>query len=608
MSVSPIEDGLDELNSDEKKQLREDMQRAAVRDILPTLAIVIIAIGVIYLFLNSVIDSVWFDVWAIGSVLVQLARFPLLKLSMSKPYSRRMDAVVLLSQAIGGLCWATLLLFWRSDMSVLLQLMFVLAPIGVCLGSVTSAGAWPSYSLAVIASAKIPFFMYALVSQADGLLTLTVPMLIFLALDVTLLRNYNRRLRESFELRIRNHRLINDLTAQNTNLERARKDSLIAADAKSDFLARMSHELRTPINGVMGSADMLSRTGMNASQQRWIETIQSSSDEMLTMVNQLLDHSRINDGKLVLDERTFDLPQCIFGCVEQQKNDHPNGDLKLNLSQSLPELFVADNYRLIQVLNQIIDNARKFSDNGEIVVDVGVFDSANTNAHDFETEQFISIDVVDNGIGIPADKMDTIFTDLEQLDGSMSRRYGGAGLGLTLSRQFVKLMGGRLSVQSTEGSGSTFSIQLPMRIPEQKEQQTTAQNEFSGLNVLVAEDNLVNQVVLESMLEELGCVVTLADDGNEALAAMKNTTFDVVFMDCQMPGMDGLEATTAARQEGIDVPIVAVTANALVGDRELCLESGMNDYVTKPVTQETIAQTLSHWLAAGSSNAMVANG
>jgi len=584
--------GQAELDASGVKRLHHEMQQAAIRDIVPTLALVLVAVLVIYYALNSHISTIWFDVWAIVTAAVQVPRYIVLRLCMNKPMTRGRVNAVLYSQVIGGLCWAALLLFWRNDMATSLQLLFVLAPIGVCLGSVTSAGAWPSFSLAVIGSAKLPFFLWAAVIQAEGLLILTVPMAVFVLLDVALLRNYHRRLKESFELRIRNQSLIDDLTAKNVNLERAQREALQAADAKSDFLARMSHELRTPINGVIGSADMLTRTTLDGSQRRWLETIRGSGDDMLSMVNQLLDHSRINDNELVLNEHTFDIKQSIGGCIEAQLSNHPDAQIELSVDESVPPLMIADSFRINQVLDHVINNARKFSHNGKVDVAVDVVTDIDAEAGDSE---FLRIAVSDTGIGIPEDKLDSIFSDLEQLDGSMSRRFGGSGLGLTLSRQFVALMQGQLTVQSQEGAGSTFSVVLPLRVPDAETGVSYEDAALVGLKILIAEDNPVNQLVLESMLEELGCEVSLADDGVEALAAMNDASFDMVFMDCQMPEMDGLQATSAAREQGFEAPIVAVTANALTGDRERCIASGMNDYVTKPVTRDTIAGILKRY-------------
>jgi len=253
---------------------------------------------------------------------------------------------------------------------------------------------------------------------------------------------------------------------------------------------------------------------------------------------------------------------------------------------------VADNQRVTQVLNHLIDNARKFSDDGQIDVFIDIDENGDQPASDTSSVRFA---VKDDGIGIPEHKIEALFTDLEQVDGSMSRRYGGSGLGLTLTRQLIKLMGGELHVESIEGKGSTFAAVLPFALAKDDCQENMGAADFSDVSVLVAEDNPVNQVVLEAMLEELGCQVTLADDGGEALVAMTGTDFDMVFMDCQMPEMDGLEATSAARRQGVEVPIVAITANALYGDRERCIESGMNDYVTKPVTQRTIVNLLDRW-------------
>jgi len=598
------------MNEDLTPRLHDAMQRAAVRDIGNTLFIVILAIATIYYFINPHVKTIWFDVWAISSVVVQVVRLVQLKSYKDKQLTVTMRRLVIMSQAVGGFCWAALLVFWHHDMSIAHQLMFVLGPIGVGLGSVTSAGAWPSFSITTILSSKVPFLFYAAISQAEGLLTLMVPMALFIVMDLTLLKNYHRRIKESFALRIHNQSLIQHLTDKNAHLKEAEQRALQAANAKSDFLARMSHELRTPINGVIGSADMLSRTELDEKQDTWLSTIQRSSDDMLRLVSQLLDHARINDGQVSLDAREFDVRQCIDSCVERKLDDNPYAAIHLVVSDDVPEQLLADSFRLTQVLEHLVDNAHKFSDNRQVNILIDVIENPLLGVQDEAVPSSLRIAVSDDGIGIPEDKLDTIFADLEQLDGSMSRRYGGSGLGLTLAQQLVTLMGGELLVQSEEGRGSTFTIQIPMTVVEQVASVETGAEErgnLTGLNVLVAEDNMVNQVVLESMLEELGCQVTLADDGIEALTAMTEANFDMVFMDCQMPGMDGLEATTAARDKGVAVPIVAVTANALSGDRERCIDAGMDDYLAKPVTQSHVAEMLHRW-SFGSAEPVMAAG
>jgi len=478
-----------------EKRLHDEMQQAAVRDIIPTLGIVIIAVIVVYYVMNPVINS----------------RFGILLPSINKPLTKGRYNAVFYGQALGGLCWAALLLFWRNDMTIAQQLMFVLAPIGVCLGSVTSAGAWPAFSLAVIGAAKIPFFIAAAIVQAEGLITLTIPMMVFVLLDVTLLKNYHKRLRDSFEMRIRNQALIDDLTAKNVNLERAQQEALQAADAKSDFLARMSHELRTPINGVIGSADMLTRTELNEPQQRWLETIRGSGDDMLLLVNRLLDHSRINSNELVLNEHTFEIEQSIQGCVDTQLTNHPESEIELTLDDSVPNAMIADSFRINQVLDHLIDNARKFSHNGKVSVSV---DTVTDGDADEGSSEFLRIAVTDTGIGIHEDKLATIFTDLEQIEGGMSRRFGGSGLGLTLSRQLVKLMKGQLSVQSREGAGSTFTVVLPLNTPDITQPIKAVHADLVGLNVLVAEDNPVNQLVYG-----------LSDAGNGRTASNQRSSY-----------------------------------------------------------------------------------
>lgn len=592
-----------------RKGLHQAMQQCAVRDILPTLAIVMLGVLVVYFSLADHIESVWFEVWAACAMSTQCLRFVVIFTSIDIEIRRERYASIIASQVLGGAVWAWLLVFWQNDLSIGLQTLFVMAPILVSLGSVTSAGAWPPFAIAVVLATKVPFFVGVAIFQPSGVMTLVLPMCVFLLLDGALLRNYHRRVRDSFEMRIRNQRLIHDLTDQNESLQLAQNEALQAADAKTDFLARMSHELRTPINGVIGGADVLSRTDLNESQRRWLNTVKRSGDDMLVLVNQLLDHTRIKHAEFDLNETAFDLAQSLKRCVAQFRIEHGSALIHLDIDPQFPRQVLGDSQCVIQAVEHLVKNALKFSDNGRVNIRL------DRTVADTESGAAVRISVSDNGIGIPSDKLSAVFTDLEQVDGSMSRRFGGTGLGLTLTRQLVNLMGGRITLQTQEGIGSTFTLILPlsavqedvpqgnrcasvMRMDDQPQgtsvmSESSTSLDFTTLQVLVAEDNPVNQMLLESMLETLGCTVTLADDGEQALTAMMSRAFDMVFMDCQMPNMDGLQAATHARDNGLHMPIVAVTANALCGDRERCLGSGMNDYVTKPVTQDTIARMLS---------------
>ena len=431
--------------------------------------------------------------------------------------------------------------------------------------------------------------------------TIIVPMAFFLGIEMVMLKNYYKRQKDAVHVRLKNQSLISELKGKNSNLARAQREAQQAATAKSEFLARMSHEVRTPINGVSGGADMLTRTELTADQLGWVNTIRSSSEDILVLINELLDHTHINNNELELNQHTFQLEACLQNSMSRLEEAHPDAALSIQFSENVPDTIFSDSLRVTQVLEHLVDNACKFSQNGEVNVVVDLTTDVAINKTNTET---LRIKVTDDGIGIPVDKRESIFADLEQIDGGMSRQFGGMGIGLTLSKQLVTLLGGMLTVDSDEGRGSTFTVLLPLHSVGDSPQASGTQSSLAGLRVLVAEDNLVNQLMLEAMLEQLDCVVTLAEDGHEALEAMKEHDFDMVFMDCQMPRMSGLEATAAARDQGVEAPIVAVTANTEAGDRERCLKSGMNDYVTKPVNQQTIASILERYTSGLESDSM----
>ncbi|MCL2710140.1 MAG: response regulator [Planctomycetaceae bacterium] len=392
---------------------------------------------------------------------------------------------------------------------------------------------------------------------------------------------------------------VSELKKMQETLKIARDAAESASRAKGSFLANMSHEIRTPMSGIIGLTDLLATSDLDPKQREYVDLVRSSAAALLTIINDILDHSKIEAGKLLIESYTFDLRRLIqeLAFSFSQTAQHKSVYFQAVVSPDVPQYVLGDANRLRQVLGNFLSNAVKFTAKGNVELRVSPLTTSTK-------PDVVRFEIADTGIGITENQLARLFQPFEQADVSTSRQYGGTGLGLVISKKLTEMMGGNAGCRSKYGVGSVFWCELPLpetsgtRSPSEKN--VTASVEKTA-HILLVDDVKVNLIVLSSMLQQWGHHIETATDGIQAIEMMKHHQYDLVFMDCQMPGMDGYECTQKIRtpETGVldpQVPIVAVTAHAMTGDKERCLASGMDDYISKPIDQGELQSKITKWV------------
>ena len=533
--------------------------------------------------------------WVATIIAISLGRLALnLAFARAKPEGQNLKLWrnrFIVGVAIAGTAWGIAGWFYFQGDQIVARLLSIVILVGLNAGGARSLASVPiSYRIYVVTTLLPIMVRFWRLPGGDGWALSLVTVTYALFLNNTTRLHYGD-LRQLYRLIFENQDLV-------VNLSEAKERAEAASRAKSHFLAAMSHEIRTPMNGIVGMLQVLRDSPITARQQQQLDIASGSADTLLRLLNDILDFSKIESGKLDFESITFDLRQTIQEVAELMKPsaDEKGLDLRVELRSDLPARVIGDAVRLKQVLLNLTGNGIKFTERGHVGIQATVVRQS-------ERDVTLRFAVTDTGIGIDEAAKARLFHLFTQGDSSMTRRFGGTGLGLAISQRLVQRMNGNIEIDSVKGEGSEFrfEITLPIGVALSDDAAVEAASapRLNG-RILVVEDDRVNQRVIALMLEKLGLTSSIVADGAAAVEVATTDSWDAVLMDCQMPVMDGFEATRRIRKnlDGRNLPIIALTANAMSGDREACLEAGMDDFLAKPVRLPELRASLQKWLVS----------
>ncbi len=590
---------------------------------LAEIAMAVTWTGLLWNNLPRLVLSVWLGMMALLFLYRAAVHYYMLDdankvLNIDAGIVRRWYLVAVLLTGAGWGISSTLMFPYNEINQIVLAFMLVgVSAIGVTYASV----AWVYYGY--VGLVLLPLMIQLFSIGGDVYYALSAMTGFFLVVMVMAAYRMHKLSNAELKLSYKNEALIAELTEASQNLEslninlkdeiwhgkqieaelqEAKEKAEKMSQAKGEFLANMSHEIRTPMNGVTGTLQLLEESELNESQLEYVRTANKSAEALLAILNDILDLSKIEAGKLNFEIIPFDLREIVQDLVtlHSLKAEQQNVFLNCDIDAGVPETLRGDPTRLRQILVNLVSNALKFTKQGEVSILVEAL-----SRHDNHID--IKVQVKDTGIGIPKEVQESLFQAFTQADGSTTRKYGGTGLGLAIVSQLVEMMGGELGVESAEGEGATFWFVIPFEISLFVVKHTDhsgpkAVPEMLSGKILLVEDNAVNQMVASKMLEKIGLTSTIANHGGEALALLEEEKFDLVLMDCQMPEMDGFDATRQLRLKNTKsisdtvMPVIAMTANVMDGDKQRCLDVGMDDYLGKPVKMDELEDVLRRWL------------
>jgi signal transduction histidine kinase/ActR/RegA family two-component response regulator len=510
-----------------------------------------------------------------------------------------------------GLAWGGMGVYMLDEHNLRIGAIFVAATFGLAGGAVAFLAYEQRIYVAYLAGLMVPPALRAIALGSELGMIAGVMILVFLAVLVRTGAQFQQRFVQSVRTRHENEHLIADLRHANQALaaevaqrqlmeskERAAREEAERANlAKSEFLATMSHEIRTPLNAIAGFSGLLVARRLPTEEQEYAEHVYAAAQSLRHMVTDVVDFSKIESGQLELDTQPFDLDDILRQVRVAHEFNALQKDLQFSVSiePDLPRRLIGDGGRLWQILMNLVSNAVKFTPHGSVRLIV----SREADARPGRAALCFAVE--DTGVGVPPERQERIFEQFTRADVATGRKFGGTGLGLTICRRLARLMGGDITVHSTPGKGSQFRARLPFAIDAGAggvREAAQAEAHWPGKQVLVVDDNQINLKLATLMLQKMGVQTTTAESGAGALEACRTAHYDAIFMDVEMPGMDGLEATRRLHAAGVTTPVIALTAHALTEMRVDCKEAGMIGYVTKPISAPKLAAALSQALKA----------